>query len=283
MTYKPETFWESAHTEVPENEAGSGEGIRSVGGGSNAREAKYLYALRELALQRVFKQLTPQLPASKPSCLKLFEFGCGSGYWIPRLSNFLTAFQLEYSGVDISQTAVSRLKRRHRKHFFACMDNPEAAWSQFSQQEPFDISLAIDVLYHITEDEIWRKTLQCIADLTKTGGFFIFNDFGYCQSSPSPAKSHVKHRALQTYLDALEAGGFRVIHIEPVFFFFNRIKYGPFRDHSRPVAALWKMADHFSIFMHMLFWVDRIVPTFLRPLDIRCKNRFFLCRKESVN
>lgn len=279
MKYKPVSFWESAHYQVPENEARQGEGIRHVGGGSSVREAKYLYALRKLALRRVFKRLTPQISHDESSYLQIFEYGCGSGYWIPRLKEFLTPFQIQYSGVDISQTAVSRLQKRHSEFFFACMENPSAAWCSLSERKPFDISLAIDVLYHITDDNIWRSTVKKILELTKPGGYFIFNDLGFSQPSPNPSKSHVRHRSLQTYLDELESGGFEVVCIEPIFYLFNRIKYGPFRDHSKPIAAMWMLADHIPIFMHLLFYLDRIVPKFLRPMDRRCKNRFFLCRK----
>lgn len=283
MKYKPESFWESAHYQVPERDAGLGEGIRNVGGGASVREAKYLYALRYLALQRVFKKLTPRISNNESLCLQIFEFGCGSGYWIPRLKKILDPFQIEYSGADISQTAVSRLQKRHQEYFFACMENPGAAWAALSERNPFDISLAIDVLYHITDDHIWRTTLGKISQLTKQGGYFIFNDLGYSQPSPNPSKSHVRHRPLQTYLDELEAGGFEVIHIEPVFFYFNRIKYGPFRDHSKLMAAVWMLADRFPIFMLLLFWLDRVIPKYLRPMDKRCKNRFFLCKKKAVD
>jgi hypothetical protein len=163
------------------------------------------------------------------------------------------------------------------------MENPDAAWSALSDRKIFDISLAIDVLYHITDDHIWRTTLGKISQLTNPGGFFIFNDLGYSQPSPNPSKSHVRHRPLQTYLDELESGGFEVIHIEPVFYFFNRIKYGPFRDHSKIMAAMMMLADHLPFFMHLLFLLDRVIPRFLRPLDKRCKNRFFLCKKKAVD
>lgn len=279
MKYKPESFWESAHHQVPEQDAGLGEGIRNVGGGASVREAKYLYALRELALERVFKRFTSQISYNEFRCLQIFEYGCGSGYWIPRLKKILNPFQLEYSGVDISQTAVSRLQKRHPEFFFTCMENPDLGWLAISERKHFNISLAIDVLYHITDDNIWRATLKKISELTKPGGYFIFNDLGFSQPSPNPSKSHVRHRSLQIYLDELEAGGFEVVYIEPIFFLFNRIKYGPFRDHSKPMAALWMLADHMPILMHMLFYLDQIVPKFLCPMDERCKNRFFLCRK----
>lgn len=216
-------------------------------------------------------------------CFQIFEFGCGSGYWIPRLHKILNPFQITYSGADISQTAVSRLQKRHPELFFICMENPSAAWTALSERKSFDICLAIDVLYHITDDNIWRTTLGKISQLTNPDGYFIFNDFGYPQHSPNPSKSHVKHRSLQTYLNELEVGGFEVVHIEPVFYLFNRIKYGAFRDHSKPMAAIWMLADRFPIFMLLLFWLDRVIPRFLRPLDKRCKNRFFLCKKKSVD
>ncbi len=280
MKYQPQSFWERSHSQVKEEDMGLGEGIRHVGGGTSILEAKYLYKLRLRALQRVIGKLIPQIAASRPADpLKIFEFGCGSGFWIQHFSNILSPIEIKYFGSDISKTAVARLQYRHPDFFFACMENAQIGWERIFEKAPFDISLAIDVLYHITEDRIWRESLGNIAKSTKLGGFFIFNDLGYSQANPCPSKSHVKHRPLQTYLDELEAGGFEVIHIEPVFFLFDRIKYGPFRDHSKPMAALWRLADRFPFFLRMLFLIDCGVTQLLRPLDARCKNRFFLCKK----
>jgi len=279
MRYNPESFWETAHHEVDEQEAGLGEGIRHVGGGGGILEARYLYALRGFALQRVCDRISLQTSSADSVPLEVFEFGCGSGYWISRLTRLLEPLQIHYSGVDISPTAIVRLQNRHPECFFTCMENPGAGWTKLFERKPFDISLAIDVLYHITDDDAWTTTLRNIAKITKPGGYFIFSDLGYSQPRSNPSKSHVKHRSLQAYLDELESGGFEIIHIEPMFFFFNRIKYGPFRDHSKLVAAMWRMADHFPFLMRGIYWIDRGVTKFLRPLDPRCKKRLFLCKK----
>jgi hypothetical protein len=162
---------------------------------------------------------------------------------------------------------------------FVCLDDISQSWARIESGAPFNLTLAIDVLYHITDDTIWRDTFQRLVRLTSANGFFIFSDYGFAQAQEHATKIHVKHRPLQMYLDELDQLDMSVVAIAPKFYFFNRIKYGPWKDHNRLTAAIWRLADSVPIVMHLLYILDSQLIRVVRPMNPRCKARFFVCRR----
>jgi SAM-dependent methyltransferase len=275
--YQPSKFWENTHADVNDELVRGGRGIRSVGGGASAVEADYLYRLR----RRAFQSALQTAKETVPSCgnLKIFEFGCGSGYWLTQLPALLGHSGFSYTGADISPTAIRRLQSNYPDSTFVCLDDISQSWARIESGAPFNLTLAIDVLYHITDDTIWRDTFRRLVRLTSADGFFIFSDYGFAQAQEHAIKIHVKHRPLQMYLDELDQLDMSVVAIAPKFYFFNRIKYGPWKDHSRLTAAIWRLADSFPIVMHLLYMLDSQLIRVIRPMNPRCKARFFVCRR----
>ena len=275
--YQPSRFWERTHAAVENENVLDGFGIRSVGGGASADEARYLYKLRRRALGLALRKA--KVPRSNNSSVNVFEFGCGSGYWLTQLPALLGHANFSYTGVDISPTAIRRLQSRYPGASFVCLDGDTKAWRQIESAGPFDLALAIDVLYHITDDTIWRDALRKLVQLTSPDGCFVFSDYGFAQLQEHATKRHVKHRPLQMYLDELDQLDMSVVTVMPKFYFFNRIKYGPWKDHSRLVSAIWRIADRCPAVMHLLYTLDSQIIRVVGPMNPRCKARFFVCRR----
>lgn len=274
--YEPEKLWQSTHQEVDTKDVEHGEGIRSVGGGGTNYEAKYLYALRKRAISRALKHV------NKLSFSHVLEFGCGAGYWLEYFQKTWADRDFTYVGADISETAVERLAVKYPHQKFVCLSDTEFGWNQIGSQSPYQVVLAIDVLYHITDDVLWEDALNQLCSSVVDGGYFLFTDYGYEQVRERPGSVHVKHRPLQAYLDIFEAHGLSVEKVVPMFYFFNRIKYGPFKDHGAFTTLTWKLADRIGLFMMILFWVDCIALYFIRPLSTVSKKRVFLLRKSEL-
>jgi SAM-dependent methyltransferase len=278
-SYNPKHFWEQTHSEVPTERAGKGEGIRSVGGGSCVTEALYLYRLRTIAMRRAVS--AAQKNGMRNDAVRALEFGCGSGYWLQALPSLLGTTDFTYTGADISETAIARLEKNYPRQSFVCLHDPAIGWQKIATRAPFDLTLAIDVLYHITDYNVWRSSLRQLSANTAPGGFLIFSDYGYTEPKANPSSTHVKHRSAQEYLDELENNALDVLAVVPKFYFFNRIKYGPWRDHGIALAAVWRLADKYRFAMHMLYLADCLLPRLTRPMNPRCKTRFFVCRKRA--
>ena len=268
--YRPDSFWEKAHTTVSSDEVNLGTGVRSVGGGANDVEAAALYCLRRLNADRVLRGC--ELPCNP----KLLEFGSGGGFWVQYFEKYSPSL---FVGSDLSPTAVERLSECFSRHTFVCMQDPLKAWQTIEASAPYDLCLAIDVLYHITNDEHWTGALDRLCANTAKGGYILIADYFYEQPTDQPSRVHVRHRSMQAYLDALDKHGFAAVQIQPVFYYFNRITSGPWRDHNRALTVLLRLALSNSASLTLLKYLDMLTTLFARPMNPKCKARFLLARK----
>jgi SAM-dependent methyltransferase len=272
-SYQPKEFWESAHSKVPADKVEAGLGVRNVGGGRSSLEAAAFYRARETNMHRLLRKA--QLPLQP----RILELGSGGGYW----ADFFSAFKpASFVGADISSTAVSRLQQTYPNYLFYCLQD-SGAWSQIEKQQPFDLCLAIDVLYHITDDATWRANLTKLCQLCETGGYLIIADYFYQEPIDQPSKIHVRFRGMQDYLDVLDRHGFRVEHIQPVFYFLNRTISGPWRDHNRLASPILRLLTSNILGLSLLGLADATATKFTRPMNPKCRTRFLLARKESAS
>src|ERR1700730_3484998 len=223
QAYKPGDFWEKSHSSIVESDVNLGLGVHYVVGGKSNVEAEALYSLRRINANRVLRKC--RLPASP----KIFELGSGGGFWAEFFRQFKPSLFL---GSDLSPTAVDRLQSLYPDFSFISMSDASAGWEQMRQRGPFDLCLAIDVLYHIVDDALWRMALSNLCENCKPGSWLLLVDYFYEQHRESPSVSHVKYRSIQAYLDVLDEYGFQVTHIQPIFYFLNRIVSGPWKDHT---------------------------------------------------
>jgi hypothetical protein len=161
------------------------------------------------------------------------------------------------------------------------MTPPDEAWSRIQSRGPYDLTLAIDVLYHVTDDKIWEHSLDQLCTNTAVSGLLLIADYFYEQPVDQPSKIHVKHRKMQSYLDVLDKHGFRVEQIQPIFYFFNRIISGPWRDHTKLYSPVLRLLTSNFAGLKLIGMVDAVVTAVARPMDPKCKTRFLLARKEA--
>ncbi|MFZ4773871.1 MAG: class I SAM-dependent methyltransferase [Terrimicrobiaceae bacterium] len=269
--YNNKTFWENAHHSKLEDDSTISVAIREVGGEDSPLGAQALYILRRLGLSRLLKKVNL---TNAPS---IFEVGSGGGYWS---GYFQTRFTLgRFTGSDISPTAVERLKGLYPKYQFHCLLENNA-WKDIEQAGPYDLCLAIDVLYHITDDQQWDFVLRQLLGQVGDGGYAVISDYFFAEAREHPNHLHVKHRHLQAYLDIFELCGFSVIEIQPIFYLLNRVKTGPFRDHNRILSAILRRLSSFRIGLFILVGVDRLICKYLRPMNPSCRNRMLLVKRE---
>lgn len=109
----------------------------------------------------------------------VMEFGCGDG-------NQLTlATYPAYTGFDISPTAVSRCQT-----LFAADTSKRFALMDTYADEKADLSLSLDVLYHLVEDDVFSAYLSTL--FNSTNRFVII----YSSDTDKPVKTmrHVRIR-----------------------------------------------------------------------------------------
>jgi hypothetical protein len=271
-TYQPADFWEKAHAAAPADDINLGLGIHYVGGGVALRDAAALYKLRKLNLGRVLRK--KRLP-TRP---KIFELGSGGGFWV----EFFQQFEPQkFVGSDLSLTAVQRLSAKYRYCDFVHMNPEMNPWQEVAEAGPFDLCMAIDVLYHITDDTGWNDTLLHLCRNVTAGGLLLIADYFYERLVDRPSQVHVKFRKMSQYLSILDKENFAIEEIQPIFYLLNRTITGPFRDHTRFMSPVLRFAVSNPIALKLVTRTDSIITKFARPMNPSCTTRFLLARRVS--
>lgn len=122
------------------------------------------------------------------------------------------------SGMDISEEAVKAAQKEFPSYQLQCGDLSQAG--DFKNFNSCDVVTAIDVLYHITDDGLWRAAVKNLCGLVKKGGLFIFTEKFPKQKTPQNVP-FAKRRPLSEWDALLTSEGFQRIRMIPVFVFMD--------------------------------------------------------------
>jgi SAM-dependent methyltransferase len=118
----------------------------------------------------------------------VIEFGCGDGLQLA------LAEYPEYVGIDVSHAAVELCQRK-----FAGDASKRFLWQQGAapQLPPADLTLSLDVIYHLLEDDVYRRYLDDLFGASRR------HVIVYSSNREDPASAaHVRHRR---FLDDVRA------------------------------------------------------------------------------
>ncbi|MBT0587643.1 methyltransferase domain-containing protein [Alteromonas sp. SM 2104] len=95
-----------------------------------------------------------------PKPLRLFDAGCGEGYYLGEIAKRLDRESIEYSlqGIDISKPAVQKAAKHHKVGAFAvasCFNIPLPASSQQGVVQVFAPSSPAEIRRILTDDGVW--------------------------------------------------------------------------------------------------------------------------------
>ena len=121
------------------------------------------------------------------NCKNVIEFGSGDG-------NQMSYFNVQqYTGVDISEYVINICKQK-----YSHVENKKFATyvEYYKMSSKFDLSLSLDVIYHLVDDNIYEKYMNDLFNST--------NKFVIIYSSNRQEKynnSHVYPRKFTDYID----------------------------------------------------------------------------------
>lgn len=122
---------------------------------------------------------------------RVLDLGCGIGM----LANAFLANGLDYTGVDISRTAVDIASDKHPQGRFVVGNIAILPVS-----EPFDIVIERTVFIHLVEDAYWKSTLRQVKrSLAPNGMFIMIDQLPLDSASAPPSAAHVKFRHFSAY------------------------------------------------------------------------------------
>lgn len=132
---------------------------------------------------------------------RVLDLGCGIGM----LANAFVSHGFEYTGVDISDTAVGIASKRNPKARFVVGNIADLPFV-----EPFDIVIERTVFIHLVKDEYWKSTLRQVKrSLAPRGVFILMDSLPKDQESAPQSAIHVKFRLLGQYEDEFMRIGLR--------------------------------------------------------------------------
>jgi len=184
-------------------------------GTSLAPEAwqRWLYRGKERAYRRLLRRNSIRLRGRK-----VLDFGCGTGYFEDVWEQWGAA---RADGIDFVPEVIETLARQHPWRRYLATDISECS-AGLEQFDPVFLLTAIDVLYHIVDDQQLMSTLRPLVAQLDRDGYFLFTDALHEQNTAQ----HVRFRSLNQWRQILEKLGMEVLDKEPVFAFHNRLIRG---------------------------------------------------------
>jgi SAM-dependent methyltransferase len=171
---------------------------------------KHAYRVRQRAMQDAVRE-SGVLEAGG----KVFEAGFGVGFYIPLWQRANAVVM----GADISPRAVANVRTRFPSYDLRESDLVSLhQWSDWSVLvESFDLVTAIDVLYHIVDDEMATIALNNLAALVRPGGVLLVTEKFPEHDTTVREHVHVTRRPLRWYTDVTNCQRIVVERIAPVF------------------------------------------------------------------
>lgn len=183
------------------------EGVGFTGLGNNYNQ--WMYRERKRIFKKQLKKLN--INFKKASIL---EVGSGTGFYTKILQNLGAK---NYIGSDITSAVVNKLSIEFDDFIFYKQDIGSDLINELSSHK-FDFIFAIDILFHITDDERYQQAFINISNLLSERGVFMFtenlpNDDFYRETFVV--------RSNEKLMNFLKKASLEVIDIVPMTIFLN--------------------------------------------------------------
>jgi SAM-dependent methyltransferase len=185
----------------------------------------WLYRVRGRIFNRILKKTWPDKAPKR-----VLDVGSGTGFY---LNLWQQAGATELSGSDLTKVATTQLARQFPKCRIKQLDISGALPQQF-EQGAFDAVSVFDVLFHIVDDDSYRKAVSNLGKLLHPGGYLLYSD-NFMQVSENI--EHQSSRKWEVVLSALQDAGLQVVGRYPMFVLMN----DPVRSSSRILRRMFQV------------------------------------------
>ncbi len=223
-------YWEQR---LSEDYSLTGVGLRRLGPSFN----EWAYRLR----RDRFLTVVGDCDLNLPEC-RVLDIGSGTGFYIQRWQELGVRHIV---GSDLADAAVTRLRSAFLAVRFVQLDIGDPLPADLPAGS-FDIVDAMDVLFHIMDDDRFVHAIQNIHRLLRPDGLFIWSD-GFIHTRPV-RKEHIVMRTLGQIEPVLQQTGFEVLTRVPMFQLMNAPVDARHRIATLGwLAAAWLVSLHDSL------------------------------------
>jgi SAM-dependent methyltransferase len=184
---------------------------------------RWTYRVRRRVFRRTVRAAVADLGAAR-----VLDVGTGTGFYVERWRELGVP---EVSGADLTEVAVERLRDRYPNDRFVQLDITGDV--SVLPAAHFDAISIMDVLYHVVDDDGYRRAVANLNTLLKPGGVLILSEnlvHGAWQRT-----EHQVSRDINWILGLLSDNGFEVAERRPVFVLMNT----PIDSRSRLLEFSW--------------------------------------------
>jgi 2-polyprenyl-3-methyl-5-hydroxy-6-metoxy-1,4-benzoquinol methylase len=196
-------YWEQR---LAEHDGLAGVGWLGLGESFN----RWMYAVRA----KSFAWAVRRAAGPRTSSLRVLDVGSGTGFYVDR---WVELGARSVTGTDLTEVAVQRLRTRRPGLEVRQMDI--TATELPADLGPFDAVSAMDVLFHIVDEEAYARAVHNLAALLGPGGLLFLSE----NLVPGEAERarHQISRGRQEITSLLDDAGLETLEIKPVFWLMN--------------------------------------------------------------
>ncbi|AIF84198.1 Methyltransferase domain [Candidatus Nitrososphaera evergladensis SR1] len=209
----------------------SGVGFSSLGKNYN----RWMYRVRRHVLLKTLGKLDYDYHRHLGRTTKILDIGVGTGFYIDFWKKLYQGKAAAVDGVDITAVAVERMKKKYPDSQFYVADIGESNVLEMFGKKTYNIISAFDVLFHITNDEKYKRAIQNIYSLLEPAGIFVLSE-NFVHSNLSRAEFQV-NRSKEHIERLLEDTGFQIIERTPMFVLMN----APVNSDSKMRKRCWRV------------------------------------------
>jgi SAM-dependent methyltransferase len=231
MAFDARTYWEGHHAR--------GVSLDTVGWTGLGRAFNgWMYAVRRHVFRRVVSRTIPIAADTR-----ILDIGSGTGFYLG-LWRELGVHRIE--GSDLSERAVGALRSAHPRVPIHVLDIgaevlPLAAGG-------YDAVSAMDMLFHIVDEDAYRRAISSLATLVRPGGYVVLTE-NLLDGREEKAAAQTS-RSESEILGLLRAAGFELVTCAPTFVLLN----GPVDSTSRWLHGWWNLLTRVVSFHEVLGW-----------------------------
>jgi len=221
-TYNPKEYWENRLTRKFDC---SGVGHISFSESYN----HWLYKSKLRALTKAIREHNIDLRKAS-----VCDVGCGTGFFV----NFYHLQEVEHiTGIDITDISIEKLKKQYPGYEFMTANIASPTLPETIHRQ-FDIVNVFDVLYHLTDDKLFRQAIANMARLTNPGGYILITD--KLGAETVDVAQHVRQRSWKTYENIFADYAIQGLAKYPLYYLLNRSIFGSLlgRIRSKTASAL---------------------------------------------
>ena len=231
-----------------------------------------LYRVKARVLRRAARRLPIDLAQAR-----VLDVGSGVGFVVQQWQALGVRHLV---GSDISPFAVAQLRAQYPSYRFVEADIGSPAAADNLRESRFDCISALDVLYHIVDDDAYQRALKNISSLLRPGGYFLLAD-NFVRSGTVRGRHQVSH-SLQSLQEWLRDAHLEIAYRTPQFVLMNF----PIDSNSRWLHLWWqkvssqvKRSERRALWLgHALVPVEMVLTKMLREGP---STELAVCRKAS--